>query len=224
MTDGARVDVDEYEKDSASDFALWKAPKPGRSVVGHSHWTRPPRLAHRVLSHVDGGTRRELRLARRRRRPDLSPSRKRNRAIGIVDRKDSSRDYWFHVRFLLVEGEKMSKSLGNFFTVRDLVLRGHKPSSIRYLLTPVPYRNQLNFTFDGLKSAAGSVERLRNFRLRLTCGKFLRRREARDAVNWRAKPSNKCGLRSTTISILHKRRPRSSKWCAQRTPPSTAAE
>ncbi|MFY9659978.1 MAG: DALR domain-containing protein, partial [Terriglobales bacterium] len=75
--------------------------------------------------------------------------------------------YWFHARFLLVEGQKMSKSLGNFYTVRDLILLGHKPSSIRWLLTQVPYRNQLNFTFDGLKSAASSVEKLRNFRFRL---------------------------------------------------------
>ena len=78
--------------------------------------------------------------------------------------------FWFHPRFLLVEGEKMSKSLGNFFTLRDLVLKGHKPSSIRYLLASVPYRNQLNFTFDGLKQAAVSVERLRNFRQRLKQG------------------------------------------------------
>jgi cysteinyl-tRNA synthetase len=80
--------------------------------------------------------------------------------------------FWFHVRFLLVEGEKMSKSLGNFYTLRALVLKGHKPSSIRYLLASVPYRNQLNFTFDGLKQAAVSVERLRNFRQRLTAGNF----------------------------------------------------
>src|SRR5262249_2625514 len=80
--------------------------------------------------------------------------------------------FWFHARFLLVEGEKMSKSLGNFFTLRDLVLKGHKPSSIRYLLASVPYRNQLNFTFDGLKQAAVSVERLRNFQLRLKSGNF----------------------------------------------------
>lgn len=80
--------------------------------------------------------------------------------------------FWFHVRVLLVEGEKMSKSLGNFYTLRDLVLKGHKPSSIRYLLTSVPYRNQLNFTFDGLKQAAVSVERLRNFRQRLSAGSF----------------------------------------------------
>jgi cysteinyl-tRNA synthetase len=75
--------------------------------------------------------------------------------------------FWVHSRFLLVEGEKMSKKLGNFYTVRDLVLMGHKPSSIRFLLMSVPYRKQLNFTFDGLTQAANSVERLRNFKLRL---------------------------------------------------------
>jgi cysteinyl-tRNA synthetase len=73
---------------------------------------------------------------------------------------------------LLVEGEKMSKSLGNFFTPRDLMLKGHKPSAIRFLLTSVPYRNQLNFTFDGLKQAASNVEKLRNFHARLTKGQF----------------------------------------------------
>jgi cysteinyl-tRNA synthetase len=77
-----------------------------------------------------------------------------------------------HARFLLVEGEKMAKSAGNFFTVRDLILMGHKPSSIRFLLMSVPYRKQLNFTFDGLTQAANSVERLRNFKLRLETSQF----------------------------------------------------
>ncbi|PYX94632.1 MAG: cysteine--tRNA ligase, partial [Acidobacteria bacterium] len=80
--------------------------------------------------------------------------------------------FWVHIRFLLVEGKKMSKSLGNFYTLRDLILLGHKPSSIRYLLASVPYRRQLNFTFDGLKQAAASVERLRDFKLRLETGHF----------------------------------------------------
>src|SRR6202142_4688702 len=66
----------------------------------------------------------------------------------------------------------MSKSMGNFYTLRDLVLKGHKPSSIRFLLASVPYRTQLNFTFDGLQQAAVSVDRLRNFRLRLTTTPF----------------------------------------------------
>jgi cysteinyl-tRNA synthetase len=80
--------------------------------------------------------------------------------------------FWIHARFLLVEGEKMSKSLGNFYTLRDLVLMGHKPSAIRYLLSSVPYRKQLNFTFDGLKQAANSVERLRLFKNRVAAGNF----------------------------------------------------
>jgi cysteinyl-tRNA synthetase len=80
--------------------------------------------------------------------------------------------YWFHVRFLLVEGEKMSKSLGNFYTLRDLVLMNHKPSSIRFLLASGHYRTQLNFTFDALKQAANSVERLRNFQTRLKTDRF----------------------------------------------------
>jgi cysteinyl-tRNA synthetase len=80
--------------------------------------------------------------------------------------------YWLHAEHLLVEGEKMSKSLGNFFTMRDLYGRGHKPSALRYALASVPYRRQLNFTFDGLKQAASSVERIRNFADRLRQGKF----------------------------------------------------
>ena len=72
-----------------------------------------------------------------------------------------------HVRFLLVEGEKMSKSLGNFYTLRDLLIKGHKPSAIRFLLTSVPYRKQLNFTFAGLEQGAKSVERLRTFDARI---------------------------------------------------------
>jgi cysteinyl-tRNA synthetase len=80
--------------------------------------------------------------------------------------------FWFHARFLLVEGEKMSKSAGNFFTLRDLALKGYRPSSIRLLLASVPYRHQLNFTFDGLKQMTSNVEKLRNFQLRLKAGQF----------------------------------------------------
>ena len=80
--------------------------------------------------------------------------------------------FWFHARFLLVEGEKMSKSAGNFFTLRDLALKGYKPSAIRLLLASVPYRHQLNFTFDGLKQMASNVDKLRNFQLRLKTGQF----------------------------------------------------
>jgi len=80
--------------------------------------------------------------------------------------------HWFHVRFLLVEGRKMSKSEGNFYTLRDLLLKGFKASAIRLALVSVPYGHQMNFTFDGLTEATNAIERLRTFRERLTKGSF----------------------------------------------------
>jgi cysteinyl-tRNA synthetase len=80
--------------------------------------------------------------------------------------------YWLHAEHLIIDGEKMSKSLGNFYTLRDLLKKGHKPSTVRYLLASVPYRRQLNFTGDSIQQAASSVERLRNFVARLQEGKF----------------------------------------------------
>jgi cysteinyl-tRNA synthetase len=171
MLDGARVDVDEYDKDSARDFALWKAPKPGEAswdtVIGPG---RPGwHLECSVMSMEKLGESFDLHAGGE----DLIfPHHENEIAQSESLTGKPFAHFWFHARFLLVEGEKMSKSLGNFFTPRDLVLKGHKPSSIRYLLASVPYRNQLNFTFDGLKQAAVSVDRLRNFRLRLTAGNF----------------------------------------------------
>src|SRR5271156_481284 len=171
MLDGARVDVDEYDKDSARDFALWKAPKPGEasweSPVGRG---RPGwHLECSVMSMEELGESFDLHAGGE----DLVfPHHENEIAQSESLTGKTFAHFWFHVRFLLVEGEKMSKSLGNFYTLRDLVLKGHRPSSIRYLLASVPYRNQLNFTFDGLKQAAVSVERLRNFRQRLTAGSF----------------------------------------------------
>jgi cysteinyl-tRNA synthetase len=171
MTDGARVDLDEYEKDSARDFALWKAPKPGEASWDTSIGPGRPgwHIECSVMSMEQLGPSFDLHAGGE----DLIFPHHENEIAQseALSGKQFAR-YWFHARFLLVEGQKMSKSLGNFFTIRDLVLRGHKPSSIRWLLTQVPYRNQLNFTFDGLKSAASSVEKLRNFRFRLTSTQF----------------------------------------------------
>jgi cysteinyl-tRNA synthetase len=171
MTDGARVDVDEYEKDSARDFALWKAPKPGEASWDTSIGPGRPgwHIECSVMSMEQFGPSFDLHAGGE----DLIfPHHENEIAQSEALTGKQFVRYWFHARFLLVEGQKMSKSLGNFFTIRDLVLRGHKPSSIRWLLTQVPYRNQLNFTFDGLKSAASSVEKLRNFRFRLTSSQF----------------------------------------------------
>jgi cysteinyl-tRNA synthetase len=171
MTDGARVDVDEYEKDSARDFALWKAPKPDEASwqtpigPGRPGW----HIECSVMSMEELGPSFDLHAGGE----DLIfPHHENEIAQSEALSGQQFARYWFHARFLLVEGQKMSKSLGNFFTLRDLVLKGHKPSSIRWLLTQVPYRNQLNFTFDGLNAAASSVEKLRNFRFRLTSSKF----------------------------------------------------
>ncbi len=171
MTDGARVDLDEYEKDSARDFALWKAPKPGEASWDTSIGPGRPgwHIECSVMSMEQLGPSFDLHAGGE----DLIfPHHENEIAQSEALSGQQFARYWFHARFLLVEGQKMSKSLGNFFTIRDLVLRGHKPSSIRWLLTQVPYRNQLNFTFDGLKSAASSVEKLRNFRFRLTSARF----------------------------------------------------
>src|SRR5437868_273584 len=166
MENGARVDVDEYEKDRARDFALWKAPKAGEASwetkigPGRPGW----HIECSVMSMEELGETFDLHAGGE----DLIfPHHENEIAQSEALTGKPFAHFWFHARFLLVEGEKMSKSLGNFFTVRDLVLKGHKPSAIRYLLASVPYRHQLNFTFDGLKQAAVSVERVRNFVLRL---------------------------------------------------------
>lgn len=163
---GARVDVDEYEKDNARDFALWKAPKEGEAFwdtcigKGRPGW----HIECSVMSMEYLGPSFDLHAGGE----DLIFPHHENEIAQseALTGKTFSR-FWMHVRFLLVEGQKMSKSAGNFFTLRDLLLKGHKPSSIRYLLISVPYRKQLNFTFDGLKQAAQAVERLRNLKSRM---------------------------------------------------------
>jgi cysteinyl-tRNA synthetase len=168
---GARVDVDRYEKESARDFALWKAPKPGEHFweteigKGRPGWhIECSAMAMKYLGETldihTGG----IDLAFPHHENEIAQS---EAATG----KPFVR-YWLHAEHLLVEGEKMSKSLGNFFTLRDLFEKGYKPSTLRFLLASVPYRKQLNFTFDGLQQAANSVERLRNFVERLKQGKF----------------------------------------------------
>jgi cysteinyl-tRNA synthetase len=167
---GARVDNDRYEKESARDFALWKAPKPGEHFwetaigKGRPGWhIECSAMAMKYLGETldihTGG----IDLAFPHHENEIAQS---EGATG----KPFVR-YWLHAEHLLVEGEKMSKSLGNFFTLRDLFGKGYKPSTLRFALASVPYRKQLNFTFDGLQSAASSVERLRNFAARLATGK-----------------------------------------------------
>jgi cysteinyl-tRNA synthetase len=171
LEDGARVDLDEYDKDSARDFALWKAPKPGEAFWETSIGPGRPgwHIECSVMSMEELGETFDLHAGGE----DLIfPHHENEIAQSEAATGKPFVRFWFHSRFLLVEGQKMSKSLGNFFTLRDLVLKGYKPSSIRLLLASVPYRHQLNFTFDGLAQAASNVEKLRNFQLRLSSGKF----------------------------------------------------
>jgi len=168
---GARVDVDEYDKDNARDFALWKAPKEGEAFwespigSGRPGW----HIECSVMSTKYLGPGFDLHAGGE----DLAfPHHENEIAQSEALTGQTFARFWMHVRFLLVEGKKMSKSEGNFFTLRDLLLKGHKPSAIRYLLTSVPYRKQLNFTMQGLEQAAHSVGRLRDFKARIEMAKL----------------------------------------------------
>ena len=173
IQDGARVQVDEYDKDAARDFALWKAAK-ATADPNEMQWQTPigpgrpgwhiecSAMATKFLGdsfnlHAGG--------------EDLMfPHHENEIAQSESASGKTFARHWMHVRFLLVEGRKMSKSEGNFFTLRDLLLRGYKASAIRFLLLSVPYRHQLNFTFDGLLESTSAVERLRTFHQRLLEG------------------------------------------------------
>jgi cysteinyl-tRNA synthetase len=170
ISDGARVDLDEYDKDSARDFALWKAAKPGehwdtRLGPGRPGWhIECSAMALKYLGesfdlHAGG--------------EDLMFPHHENEIAQSESATGKTMAYhWMHVRFLLVDGRKMSKSEGNFFTLRDLLLKGYKPSAIRFLLISVPYRHPLNFTMDGLTESASAVERVRTFAQRIRRGNW----------------------------------------------------
>src|SRR3989442_15650191 len=171
LRDGARVDSDKYDKDNARDFVLWKAWKDGEPYWetplgrGRPGWhiecsVMAMRYLGETLDIHSGGS--DL----------IFPHHENEIAQSEAATGKPFVRYWLHAEHLIVNGEKMSKSVGNFYTLRDLFAKGHKPSSLRFLLASVPYRRQLNFTFDGLQQAASSVERLRNFAERLAQEKF----------------------------------------------------
>ena len=168
---GARVDMDRYEKADARDFALWKAPKPGehfwdtRIGPGRPGWhiecsTMAMKYLGDTLDIHTGGI--DLAFPHHENEIAQSEAATGHRFVRL----------WLHAEHLIIDGEKMSKSLGNFFTLRDLFAKGQKPSTIRFLLLSVPYRRQLNFTQEGLKQATNSTERMRNFLARLKTENF----------------------------------------------------
>ncbi|MGA3190443.1 MAG: cysteine--tRNA ligase [Bryobacteraceae bacterium] len=168
---GARVDVDEYDKADARDFVLWKAQKDGEPAwqtplgPGRPGWhiecsVMAMKYLGATLDIHTGGV-------------DLAfPHHENEIAQSEALTGKTFVRYWLHSEHLSIDGQKMSKSLGNVYTLRDLMAMGHTPEVIRYQLAAVPYRKKLNFTFDGLKAAATSIERLRNYKLRLETAKL----------------------------------------------------
>lgn len=162
-TGRSRIDADEYDKDDVRDFVLWKAARDADRAVGavwDSPWGegRPGwHLECSVLSVGALGETLDLHLGGE----DLLFPHHENeiaQSEGATGRTFARA--WMHTKHLRVEGQKMSKSLGNVYTVPELVEQGHAPAAIRHLMISAQYRKELNFTFDGLEGSARAVQRL----------------------------------------------------------------
>src|SRR6185503_1838908 len=160
---GARLDADTYTKHDARDFVLWKATKPGEPTwdygcgPGRPGWhIECSAMALRLLGpapiDIHGGG---IDLVFPHHENEIAQS---EGATGVQFSR-----FWVHVEFLNLDNEKMSKSLGNVFTVRDILDKGHRASALRYLLISVHYRKQLTFNWDVLTQAEAAVTRLADF-------------------------------------------------------------
>jgi cysteinyl-tRNA synthetase len=162
---GARVDSDEYEKETASDFALWKGWTESDGAVfwetplgkGRPGWhIECSAMSTKYLGgHFDihtGGV------------DNIFPHHENEIAQSVGATGKQFVNYWLHNAHLIVEGKKMAKSEGNDFTVEDLVSQGHNPLAIRYVLLATHYRQQLNFTMDGMEAAKAAITRLKDFK------------------------------------------------------------
>jgi cysteinyl-tRNA synthetase len=169
-----RIETDKYEKEDARDFALWKLVKADESASWDASFGRGrpgwhiecSAMAMKYLGetldiHAGG-----IDLQFPHHENEIAQS---EGATGKIFSK-----YWLHGEFLKIEKEKMSKSLGNDYTFRDIKSRGYSPLAIRYLLFSVPYRKQLNFTFEGLQGAETTVARLKQFQLLVNEAKTVR--------------------------------------------------
>lgn len=165
---GARVKVDEYAKEQAQDFALWKA---WSEEDGDVFWETPfgkgrpgwhiecsamsMKYLGETLDIHCGGV------------DNLFPHHENEIAQSEAATGKKFVNYWLHNEHLLIEGKRMAKSLGNYYTVRDLMAKGYDAKAIRYLLLATHYRQQVNFTFEGLEAAKNTLDRLTNFVHRL---------------------------------------------------------
>ena len=167
MKAGARVDVDEYAKEDARDFVVWKATRDGEPTwdmpcgPGRPGWhIECSAMSLRLLGEAPldihaGG----IDLIFPHHENEIAQSE------GATNKPFAR--FWVHVEHLFVENEKMSKSLGNVFTLPDVVARGHRPSALRYLLLSSHYRKQLNFTWTGMEQAEEALRRFTDFLDRL---------------------------------------------------------
>ncbi len=159
-----RIDTDKYEKEDARDFALWKLVSDDEPTGWDAPFGRGRPGWHIECSAMSMkylGETFDLHAGGQ----DLQFPHHENeiaQSEGATGKLFSK--YWIHSEFLKIDDITMSKSKGNFFTFRDLREQGYSALAIRYLLLSVPYRKQLNFTFEGLQAAESTVERLRNFR------------------------------------------------------------
>ncbi|MBI3940543.1 MAG: cysteine--tRNA ligase [Acidobacteria bacterium] len=161
---GHSVEADEYSKDNPRDFVLWKAPKEGepswetRVGRGRPGWhLECSAMSMKYLGDsfdIHGGG---VDLIFPHHENEIAQSE------GVTGAPFVK--YWFHTEHLVVDGEKMSKSKGNFYTLRDLLDKGFDPLAIRYLLLSTHYRKPLNFTLEGILQAAAALRSLNNFLL-----------------------------------------------------------
>lgn len=167
LMSGARVDVDHYDKESPQDFVLWKAPKEDNEPCwntsigkGRPGW----HLECSAMSMKYLGESFDIHCGG----VDLIfPHHTNEIAQSQAGTGSSFAHFWLHSEHLQVDGQKMAKSAGNFFTLRNLIDKGYEAVAIRYLMISVPYRKQLNFTFDGLHQANQSLGRIKDFLFRL---------------------------------------------------------
>src|SRR4051812_2228303 len=164
---GARIDADEYEKEQPNDFVLWKAPKDDKEP----RWTAPFGIGRpgwhlecSAMAMKNLGSTLDIHCGGV---DNIFPHHENEIAQSEAVSCQPFARFWIHGEHLLVEGEKMSKSKGNYYTLRNLIDRGYNPLAIRYLLLSVQYRKQLNFTLEGLASAQSSLDRIKECMFRM---------------------------------------------------------
>jgi cysteinyl-tRNA synthetase len=163
---GERVADDTYEKEDARDFALWKSAKPGEPSW-ESPWGKGRPGWHIECSAMSMKYLGEHFDIHTGAVDNVFPHHENEIAQSEGATGRPFVELWLHAEHLIVEGEKMSKSKGNFYLLGDVLERRNDPMAVRYLFLSVPYRRKLNFTLEALSGAAAAVERLRSFRARL---------------------------------------------------------